>query len=263
MTVDGLVATSGANSTVTFNGGTLNTKATTINTGSVFTVGNGATAASLILNGGNHSFANGITLANNAMISGTGTITSGTLTVSSGATITAGSAAPGTLNTAAQTWIGGGIYAWKINNATGAQGTNWDLLNGSGTLDISTLSPSSKFIIDLVGLAAGNVSGAVPNWNKDVDWAWKIGTFSNITGTFNAAYFNVDASAFTNNNPLTAGGVFSISNVGNDLFVSYSSTSPEPSTWILVGLSLPVIFCCRHWRRTRDESNYTDKRRSN
>ena len=122
-----------------------------------------------------------------------------------------------------------------MNDATGIQGTNWDFLNGSGTLDISTLSPSSKFTIDLIGLAVGNVSGAVPNWHNTVDQTWKIGTFASITGTFNAADFNVDASGFTNNNPLTAGGVFSISNVGNDLYVSY--TTPEPATWILLVLA--------------------------
>jgi len=235
VTAEVLLANTDATSVVTFNGGTLSTGNTTISNGAVFTVGNGTASAALVLNGGTHSFANGITLANNASLSGTGTITSGTLIVSSGARISPGNTGPGVLGTAAQTWLGGGSYVWKMNDATGIQGTNWDFLNGSGTLDISTLSPSSKFTIDLIGLAVGNVSGAVPNWHNTVDQTWKIGTFASITGTFNAADFNVDASGFTNNNPLAAGGVFSISNVGNDLYVSY--TTPEPATWMLLVLA--------------------------
>ena len=228
----------------TYTGTTMVTAGTLILSGGGV-IGNGAVA----VNGGqftvNGAVGNGgVTVASGATLRGNGTI--GGTTVVSG-TINPGDTGPGTLNTAAQTWLGGGSYVWKINNATGIQGTNWDFLNGSGTLDISTLSPSSKFTINLIGLTGGNVSGAVPNWNNAVDQTWKIGTFASITGTFNAADFNVDASGFTNNNPLIAGGVFGVSNVGNDLYVSY--TTPEPSTWALLAFSLITVIVGRR-RRT-------------
>lgn len=241
VTTERLLANTGTTSVVTFNGGILNTQGTTISNGAVFTVGNGTTAATLKFEGGSHSFANNITMANNSTLTGTGTISSGTLIVSSGATLSPGNS-PGTLNTAAETWNGGGNYVWEINNATGAQGTNWDFINGSGALDLSALSSSSKFNINLIGLTALNVSGAVPNWNNAIDQTWKIATFTSIVG-FSATNFNVNATGFTNNNATAGGRVFGISNVGNDLYITYAV--PEPATWTLLAFSLTTVMVLR------------------
>jgi T5SS/PEP-CTERM-associated repeat protein len=73
-----------------FNGGTLRTTGTTIGTGQIFDVGNGADAATLELRGGTHVFLGGLVVANHAMLTGNGSVPSGLLTVQAG-----GSLAPG------------------------------------------------------------------------------------------------------------------------------------------------------------------------
>ena len=61
--VDRLVATNGADfSKIQFSGGTIETKGTDVDNGSVLTVGNGTDAAVLNLLGGTHSFADGLTV---------------------------------------------------------------------------------------------------------------------------------------------------------------------------------------------------------
>jgi hypothetical protein len=70
---------------------------------------------------------NGICLvAPGARLLGTGRINSGPLMLS-------GALAPGSgvgrFTSARQTWNGGAVYEWEINNANGAPGTGWDLLS--------------------------------------------------------------------------------------------------------------------------------------
>jgi T5SS/PEP-CTERM-associated repeat protein len=73
--VNQLYATNGSSSVVNFNGGTLQSGGSTVNNGSVFTVGDGSSAATLQLAGGSHSFASGLFINSNAWLTGTGAIT--------------------------------------------------------------------------------------------------------------------------------------------------------------------------------------------
>jgi hypothetical protein len=57
-----------------FNGGTIDTKSTTVANGAAFVVGDGINPATLHLSGGIHSFANGLVISTNATLSGCGTI---------------------------------------------------------------------------------------------------------------------------------------------------------------------------------------------
>ncbi len=258
--------------TWTLSGNNSYTGATTVSAGTLLVSGSGSinTSSGVSITGGTLNYQNNSTgLDRNVTVSG-GTFKNnstqnytGTLTFTSGAvggsnlagvalsiganqTISPGNS-PGTLTTGAETWTGGGTYVWEINNATGAQGTNWDFISSSGLLDITGLSSSSKFNINIVGLTALNASGAVPNWDGSTGGqSWKIASFTGITGTFAANLFNVDASGFTNNN--TAAGTFGISNFGNDLYLTYAI--PEPSTWALLGFSLTTVIVLRR-RRSR------------
>jgi hypothetical protein len=79
------------NGAITFNSGTLATEATSINNGSMFTVGDGTDAATFQLASGGsgiHSFANGLTISSNAFLTGCGTI-EGSTVVNPGGTVVA------------------------------------------------------------------------------------------------------------------------------------------------------------------------------
>ena len=257
-------------STLTLTGANTYTGATIVSAGTLLVSGGGTLNATsgISITGGTLNYqnnttglnrnitVNGGTFKNNSTQNYTGTLTftSGTvggtnlsgiaLTIGAGQTISPGNS-PGTVTTGAQTWSGGGTYVWEINNATGSQGTNWDFINGVGALDISGLTTGSTFHINLIGLTAGNVSGAVSNWNGSVDGQWKIGTFSSINGTFASNLFNVDTSGFTNNN--AAPGTFSVTNVGSVLFLTYVAV-PEPATWALLAFSLTTVMVMRRRR---------------
>jgi T5SS/PEP-CTERM-associated repeat protein len=73
ITTDRLLLTNNAGS-FTFNGGTLDTKSTTVANGAPFVVGDGITPATLHLNGGTHSFANGLIISSNAILNGCGIV---------------------------------------------------------------------------------------------------------------------------------------------------------------------------------------------
>jgi len=156
---DSFFATNGGNSVVQFNGGTLNTKTTTVANGSLFTVGNGVNAAALNLQGGTHAFANGLAIANNAQVCGSAAINAAVTNngmVSPGASI-------GTLTVASNyTQNAGGALTLKL----GGLGSN-DVLAVSrtaqlgGTLTVTNLNGfqpalSNAFTI----LTAQTVSGA-------------------------------------------------------------------------------------------------------
>ena len=115
----------------------------------------------------------------------------------------------------------------------------------SGTLTVCGASGSiaNSSGINIIGLTAGNVSGAVPK-RSNTNQTRKIATFSSIADTFATNLFNVDASGFTNNN--TAPGTFGVSNIGNYLYLTYAV--PEPATWALLAFSLTTVMVLRRRR---------------
>ena len=56
VTVKELLATNGANSVITFNGGTIISAGTTVNNGAAFIIGDTGSGATFIANGGRHDF---------------------------------------------------------------------------------------------------------------------------------------------------------------------------------------------------------------
>ena len=229
--------------------------ATTVSGGKLTIASTGSinSSSGVSIAGGNFNYNSSTPLTPAITFSGTGGAlggsgTVGAFTLTSGNTISPGNS-PGTLTTGAETWMPGGTYAWEINNATGVQGTNWDFLSGTGSLDISALLSSAKFNVNVIGLTAGNVSGAVANWT-DANASWKIASFTSIAGTFASNIFNVDASGFTNNN--TAGGAFSVTNIGNDIYLTYTAAAiPEPSSYVLLGGFGTLLFALGYRRRAR------------
>jgi len=91
--------------------------------------------------GGANFVTSGFAPAAGQMLAGHGTVV-GAVTIGAGAGIAPGTSV-GTLTLGDMTWLGGGRYDFEFAGATG------DLLNGTGSLDLSSLNSSSRFTINI------------------------------------------------------------------------------------------------------------------
>jgi autotransporter-associated beta strand protein len=125
-----------------------------------------------------------------------------------------------------QTWSAL-TYEWEVNDwSGGVAGTDFDQITIAGSL---TLNNSNLYVFDVLSLLPGNTSGDVFNF-AETDQSWVVLTTSGgITG-FNGANWSLDASGFTN----SEAGSFTLSQVGNNLVLDYTSAIPEPSTYAML-----------------------------
>ncbi len=164
-------------------------------------------------------------------------------TISTGEFISPGNS-PGTANTGSQTWAGGGTYVWEINNVSNAAGADpgWDLINGSGTLNI-TASAGTEFIIDITSLTSGNIAGEAVNFNQLLSYAWLIADFVAVTG-FDKTDFTVDASGFANaytgTFDIALGDSGSIGGDNSQIWLTYTAI-PEPKAVLLGCLGVLLL----------------------
>jgi len=181
-----------------------------------------------------------------ASLGGSGT--TGSLLVNG--TLTPGNS-PGALNTGSQTWFNGGNYNWQIFDATGSSGSGYDLLNISGSLDLSNLT-AGGFGINMWSLSGINpdVSGNATNFNAANNYSWILAqAAAGITG-FEATDFSIFTSAangtagFSN----TFDGALSIAVAGNNLVLNYQAV-PEPSSAALTLLGLVSTLALARRRR--------------
>jgi len=246
LTVAGTVGGSELTATNLTNSGTLNVSAfSTVSANAITNTNSGliniATDGQLV---STTPIANTGTIVNNGTITGdvvtTGTgVFSGSGTLAgSGVTSAGGVLSPGNsvgLVEATNWEFGsGGTFVFQVNNATGDFGgpSGWDALELSDTLSISATS-SNPFFIDirsLDGLDAGNAA----NFNPANNYSWEFVRANSITG-FAADKFSIINSGFANN---MDGGSFSISQLGNSLFVNFNSLTaiPEPSSLAILTL---------------------------
>ncbi len=138
-TLDRLFVTNGTRSTLTFNGGTLNTRNTTVANGSLTTVGDGARAATLNLVGGGHSFANGLTVSSNASLTGLGTITANT-TIAGGGTLSPGDSTGVITNIGNLTLAANSTFVVELNATTPGSGHDQVDVTGLVSLNGANLS---------------------------------------------------------------------------------------------------------------------------
>ena len=144
-------------------------------------------------------------------------------------------------------WNGGGNYNWQIAGVTGTAGSvsTWDLVSATGVLDLTALTTSSKFNINLWSLSStspSDVSGALTGFDNTQNYTWKIATAAGGITNFSSSYFNFNTGATNGTggfaNALN-GGSFSLAQSGNDLnlvFTSASAPIPEPGTWAAMAI---------------------------
>ncbi|MEY3759161.1 MAG: hypothetical protein RIR39_652, partial [Pseudomonadota bacterium] len=132
----------------------------------------------------------------------------------------------------------GGTYLWEINNTCNGDvtcagsTTGWDLHSitpGALTISSTNINP---FTIDITGLNAGNIPGTVVNFNKNLDYTWKIASANGGINGFSADKFNLAYANFINNNSITGtknNGSFSIIEDGTNLALLYTAAADKPT----------------------------------
>jgi autotransporter-associated beta strand protein len=182
-------------------------------------------------------------------------LTVGGLNVNSGGDIAPAGLGPSTLNAGNTTFSGGGKYTFEVNDFAGTAGVDpgWDLLNITGTLNLSNLSPLNPFIIQLNSLNLFDDPGtAAANFNQYGDYSLLIASASGgFVGNFASDLFTVDTSGFQNANS----GFWTVSDPGGNLDLNYTAV-PEPSMAML-WLSGCGIFALRFLLRRRSTAKAT------
>ena len=237
----------GSNSLIVNGAGTV-----TIGGTNSFTGGTTVNGGKLIVNGtlGTNS---SVTVANGGALGGSGS--AGTTTIQNGGTIAPGNS-PGTLSiTGNLVWNSGANYDWEIFSLADAPGTNWDLINVSGALDLTNIA--GPFNINLYTLSGTNTFGSLAGFTNTASYAWKILAAGTAIGSFSTNKFTINTANFVND---IGGGLFALElrNGDKDLYLTYKSGSPipEPGTWaaaaLLVGTAGFVGLRRRKRSKTRE-----------
>jgi autotransporter-associated beta strand protein/T5SS/PEP-CTERM-associated repeat protein len=215
---------------------------TTFADGSNVTVNGAVQASTLNLAGSltNHGSISGVLNINGGGIA-TGTGQYGQVNLGSGGIFHPGDS-PGIATSADTAWSGGGLYQFDINDAAGSAGNNWSLWTITGTLTLNA-TRGNQFILDVSSVIGdSDVSGDIQNFDMESGYSWLIAQASGgITG-FDPADILVDTTGFSN----STDGLFSINQIGNGLYLNYSSSVPEPTMLSL--LSLAGLLICRRRR---------------
>jgi autotransporter-associated beta strand protein len=236
--------------------------ATTVSQGTLLVDANGSIASSSLatVNNGGLLQVNGtagaVTVNNGGSLGGSGNV--GAFTMQSGAFLTPGNS-PGTLNATSASLLAGSTYNWEIKNAAGgpsAAGTNWDLLNVTDELNLSTLNTTSNKLnlvlksLDSDGLLTTSLSG----FTIDTAYSWvfaQAGSINNSAFTVGADvtdYFYIDTTAF--NNDVLPDNYFKVEvGTSGDLRTLNLMAIPEPSTGSMLGLGLAGLVVTRLLRR--------------
>lgn len=243
----GTLTLSGANS---YNGDTTISGGTLIAANSLAF---GCSSNNVNLNGGGLDVASGVTISNNINTTAGGNTVSGSGTIGTRLTIDGQIAlSPGDplgilTFTNGLKFARNGTLTLKLYDASGAPGTGFGALNiTAGNLNITASSGSFALNVTTIN-ALGNPAAAL-NFNSATGYSWMFASANNIV-SFSASDFTINTTGFQN---ATSGGLFSVSNVGNNLFLNFTPV-PEPATWAMTALGIAVFapFAISRRRRRR------------
>jgi len=252
VTVDRLILTNGASSVITFSGGVLITKSTTVSNGVPFTVGNSTSAATLILLGGTHSFANGLDVLRGTLTLNSGTVTVDRLTLTNGAS-------------SVIAFSGGALIT---RSTTVSNGVPFTVGNGTNAATLNLLGGTHSFANGLV-ITNNAVLAGTGTINSNVTLAGILSPGSSPGTITNSGNLTVQPGAVLNfdlgtnsdlvvvNGNLTLDGTLNITNAGGftnttyTLFGYYGTLTTNGSSSILTIGATPNT----NWNYTVDISS--------
>ncbi len=196
------------------------------------------------------TFSNSLTFTQGALAGG-GTFQASNLTsydFSNGRGVAAGfpgiaDIVPSKLTLAGDAVFGnGGFLLWSLQEASMTIGASQLYIQGA----LSLVATSGLFTVELVTFnGEGTEATEAMSFNSGVPYTWTLATATGgITG-FDPSRFTIDTTDFANG---LAGGSFSLSQSGNDLFLHFTPV-PEPSTYALLALGLGAVALAARRRR--------------
>jgi hypothetical protein len=246
----------GAETTTTLSKSNSYTGATTVTSGTLNVASGGSIASSSsTVAAGAAMVVNGTAgaVALNGSLSGAGTV--GALELNNGSSLNPGNS-PGLLSASSSKWNAGATYNFQMTSATGTAGTNWDLLDVSTLLDLSALSSSAKFNLNI------ETSGPLSGYDVNTPFAWTFAQSGSlalpsgyvfvsplavssidITSLFNLTF--IDATSFTG--AVTSG--FKIIAYNDPNGSERIALVPEPSTGSLLLFGFGGLALLRMVRR--------------
>jgi len=218
------------------------TSQTVISGNNIYSGGTTVNGGALVVNNatGSGLGSGAVTVNNGGQLWGSGSFT-GALTLNAGSTVM-----PFPLLTVGPTTFGGNAnYAWLVTDATGSVGTAYTSLRINGPLTI-TATAADPFVIHPVSydVTNGGQMGLAANFNPNSNYSWDIVTGASGLSGFATNDFLVNTSNFQN----AFNGVFSVSAVGNDIYLNYTAV-PEPAT--SAALAGAFALACALWRRKK------------
>ena len=160
-------------------------------------------AGSIVASGSANNSAFGVN--SGATLAGAGSVGNATIN----GTVSPGNATGdrATLGVATLNLGSGGGYTFDISNVSGTPGTQWDLIDASGTINVNGSGTFTVFV-------TGNPTG----FSAINPYSWVIMSGASVAG-FNPARFAINTSGFT---PDLAGGVFSVAQSGNTIVLEFT-----------------------------------------
>ena len=215
-------------------GGSISSSSTTVNSGGTFDVG--GSAGNVQVNSG-------------GLLKGSGSV--GAFTIASGGILAPGNS-PGTLTAASAIVLGGATYRWEISTLSGTAGTNWDLLNVTGLLNMDGVTSENKWNLVVTGDSGFTGWTGTDSYSYVFAQAASVSGFSSTVGTDVTSLFNISTSGITSkpNASFNANGDFKVV-VGSDNGRTTLNLMavPEPSTGSMLGLGLAGLVVTRLLRR--------------
>ena len=157
--------------------------------------------------------------------------------------------------TSGLTFAPGGTYQWEINALTGTVGTNWDSVNVTGALGLSTLSTSSKFNLNLITLTGSNTPGALDSPYSGGSYVFPIATYTSLTVPVGfttgsnsdlTSLFNISLANWVGTKPNLADISVKVNATGTGLNLI---VVPEPATIALAGIAAACAGIVAYRRR--------------